>query len=975
VEGRGAPISNNEKKFINLEEEVVNLVEDVVKEERNSIESNDNNKFKECKESFERLKRIIETLNSKGYIKELQVEYEDGKYSKRVTSLEELEKKLFYALNEKKPFAIHWSTAIINKETGEKINEIVIDLDEDSEETNRKLLIDILKKIKDLGISKEKYFVKTSGNKGYHIFISPFIKEEQKQELLSYLETLNKAGYQIDMTKINSSSHMIRAPFSINFKSNRFSEVIDVIFKRTKVEIKELDHKEQLRKVLVYYSNFTEISKEEESKDLDEIIITEDIEKAVSYINRRVAEEVLGKSYEEVDYLLYKISKDLSKEVALDLDLDLKGKMLVKVIKEEVTTTNNIVEGVTYYLLLFLNKVLTIKKISVKLRKRKDEIFIQTKTKEEILKLDKIDSFGLYNDNGERRLFIKYENGIVQEIKLESKPEIKEILIKWLKENNLLIDLIFKYGFIWTSNKNVVLNVYDDYYQMKVDEYGKNNSLIERIGSYNPNKKLSPYFLSINIIKQAENSFYRFDFFDHLIDGIYKNNIVKIVVGYAFATLIKDIIKNNDILPIIPNLYLYSSVPNTGKTTLLLALTKIVLLKDFESGITPTQVRNLMSLRNNVVAIDDIQNLGNNDTKKIVTSWLKATSSRDIVITLGTGEQFIVSTPIAATSNKHPREIFDADEALLQRLILININKVIISNKWLNDLYRVMPDIKSKINNQLALGIYVVKKLRELAKERDLVIELLTLKEKIKRIIIDLTENNKDIKTKYENGYKFRDERFLSFVSFVYFGLWLFSNIYKDFLRNLNERELIKELALTMIENNEVYRGESSLSQVVPLLIETHNLRLMESDNPIIKNMHIFKSVIKKNPDIPVIFKMKDFYFFLKSKNIIEEFTREAKTIFGSHYSFTKVMYDLRNAGFDPSYQLMIARRDIYFENKKVKLKNIDEYVKLRVIKAHSYLVEPFLRQLRSYIVFDLDKNDYQIVGENSEEVVENEEN
>jgi len=880
-----------------------------------------------------------------------------------------LEKKLFYALNEKKPFAIHWSTAIINKETGEKINEIVIDLDEDSEETNRKLLIDILKKIKELKINKEQFFIKTSGNKGYHIIVSPFIEEDKKKGLLDYINTLFKSGYKIDLAKINSNSHMIRAPFSINFKSGKFSEVLDVDLKRTKIEIKEIDYREQIKKVLTYYSNFPELNKEQENEEnLDEIIIAEDIEKAVSYINRRVAEEVLGKNYEEVDYLLYKISKDLSREISYDLDLGIKGKMLVKVIKEEVTTIDGIVDGVTYYLLLFLNKVLAIKRISVKLKQKKDIKFIQTKTKEEILKVDKVESFGLYTEEGERKLFVKYENGMIQEIKLDSKPELKEILVKWLKDNGLLMDLIFKYGYIWSSPKLVRLNVFDDYAVVRVSEYGKDNIIKEQVGSYNPNKKVSSLFLPASFINMAQDSHYNFEFFEHILDGLLKSNVVKVVVGYAFATLLKDLIKDNSILPVIPNLWIYSSVPNTGKTTILHIIKIVNALKEFESGITIAQVRNLLSIRNNVVVIDDIQNFGDNETKKIITSWLKASSTQSITITLGTGEQFTISSPIATTSNYHPKEVLNSDEALLQRIILININRPVISYKWLKDLHRLLPDFNSKVNNQLALNVYILYKLKELAKKRDLVVELFLIKSKIEKILKELVETDNTMKYKYNNGYKYFDSRFLSFITFIYYGLWLFDYIYKPFLEKLDEKKLIKDLAEFIIENNEVYKNETLIQQLMPLVIESHNLETLSKNNPILVDMQIFKEIFHKI-GVPVLFKKGDEYLFVKTKEFRDLLTSEAKIIFGNQFNFNKIMSELRNMGADPSKVIHLKRRIMRFNKEgKAFIDLEEEEANVRILSVPYYLVEPFIKEFSSILIIDLDNNEYKIIEKENEE-------
>jgi hypothetical protein len=381
------------------------------------------------------------------------------------------------------------------------------------------------------------------------------------------------------------------------------------------------------------------------------------------------------------------------------------------------------------------------------------------------------------------------------------------------------------------------------------------------------------------------------------------------------------------------------------------------------------------NVRNNVVVIDDIQNFGDNETKKIIASWLKASSTQSITITLGTGEQFTISSPIATTSNYHPKEVLNSDEALLQRIILINVNKPIISSKWLKDLHKLLPDFASKVNNQLALNVYILSKIKELIKKNDIVLELFMIKEKIEKIIRDLVENDPVIKYKYKSGYKYLDSRFISFITFIYYGLWIFNHVYKPFLENLDEKKLIRDLVEFLIENNEVYKNETLLQQLIPLVIESHNLDILPSDNPILKDIQMFKEMFNKI-GVPVLFKKGDECIFIKNKDFRDRLTSEAKVIFGNQFNFSKIMSELRNMGADPSRFLRIKRRVMKLNNEgRAYMKLLDEEANTRVLVIPWDLVEPFIKEFSAILIIDLDNNEYKVLIDKpkNEKVMKNE--
>jgi len=172
-------------------------------------------------------------------------------------------------------FSIHVSTQVYSKLNQNKVlyNHLIIDIDADNLKESTIQLIKILDILeKDLRLVRDKdFYVKYSGNKGYHIII-PFWKFDKLivYEDLILLIKYKLKNFDIDWQLLDSQHHLIRDFWSYNPKGDKISlylpkdeKISLLVVKYSKVEERSLDKIFELSNKLKQNIDFKPLTKKQ----------------------------------------------------------------------------------------------------------------------------------------------------------------------------------------------------------------------------------------------------------------------------------------------------------------------------------------------------------------------------------------------------------------------------------------------------------------------------------------------------------------------------------------------------------------------------------------------------------------------------------------------------------------------------------------------------------------------------------------
>jgi hypothetical protein len=481
------------------------------------------------------------------------------------------------------------------------------------------------------------------------------------------------------------------------------------------------------------------------------------------------------------------------------------------------------INSISGYLAFYGEGTLTLYRISLK--KVKENIVL--KKDSIIMELQDISKIGLLSE--ENKVLAVYKGGIYKE--LDFPKEIQHFLIKWLREEGILFEIIEKYGFIFKGNE-FHLNLFSDFTTVK-----KGSEKVY-IGYYNPKRNFMKYFLPEKYRRNIQNAIdvYTPLFEKEMFKAALKNKYLMIILSYGYAMMIKDLIKDYSSLSLIPHLYMYSLQGGTEKTTLLEVLRVLHVHENFHLPASEAQFKEHTSVYP-LVLIDEFDKT-TDDVRNFLRSILKTTATGSTKMTNATGEIFHISANIVFTSNFHPKMTLSSDEALFQRLIILNVKEK-LPDEIIKTIYKTLPSFKTVKNNVIAMAVNHLIFLKRLFKKENL-IDVFSLLEKNADEVYDKILKLKLVKDLEEEGYKVRDSRFASIIKFILIGFMLsylyykydikvneinIEDLEKELTDMLNKNfDIIQEAFFEILKNNEAYAPFNIAKQLISVLVESHLL-------------------------------------------------------------------------------------------------------------------------------------------------------
>jgi hypothetical protein len=732
-------------------------------------------------------------------------------------------------------------------------------------------------------------------------------------------------------------------------------EFIENYIKEEKTEIDE--KKEEKQQEIKEESMTTEKKQQEENKESQlEELFKQILEDFATYLKSKVDEDLLETIKQEI--------KDSIKEKGGICEIIFLEKVTNEVASQE--RERKIITSLSYYILLFYNNEIKFTLVTQRLKEKKGfPPSVETKVKYQLLEVGEIDTFGLYEEEGEKKLFLKYKDGRIIEVTKLSE-DVKQALILWLKRNGLLLDLKTKYGIL--GNGKLVLNLFSENVKLKFENPYTKEIKEKWVGFFNPYKRFTPFFLKDNVFDKEKNYTFKKEFIELLKEGYKRYPKVRLVLSYAMSCIIKDWIKDG--LSLFPHLWIFSSEGGTGKSTLLHLLRILTAQRSFETAMSIAQIRNVMSVRNNVVLIDDIESFGGaGEIKKLVTSLLKVSATDHITITLGDGDTFVLSTPLAITSNHTPKEVLTVDDALLQRLLLFNLNKNEIEEEWLKKIrdFRVFPQYNNPSHSELAITFYVVDKINNLFTKEQILEKLIYFKKEV----YETLSSNETTVSMIKQGYRILDGRFIDIISNLILGNYLFSKVFEI------ETDISKDIVnftKIIVANNETYRGESILDDILLILLENHTLEHISDEKEIIKNSEHLIKLFNVSKETPTLIKFKKDYILILTHKYKKKIISEIKEQINKNYNIIKLNEDLKSAGC-LKRKTRLNKRKVKSDNGKTLSLGLEEEIEyLTVYEVPSNIVDRLKKEFLDYFIFDLDEGEI-IIKRNKEKGDENEKN